>query len=63
MQCMLISNKKIGWLIVCKYQCQYGPNDLPNVVKYISQNHNAAPTNQFEYQTWMHVITTMIFVK
>jgi hypothetical protein len=22
------------------YQCQYGPNDLTNVVKDITQNHN-----------------------
>jgi hypothetical protein len=25
------------------YQCQYGPNDLTNVVKDITQNHNAIP--------------------
>jgi len=40
---MFISNKKIGWLVVCRYQSQYGPNDLPNLMKDITQNHNAAP--------------------
>jgi len=34
---------KICWLVVCKYQCQYDPNDLTNVVKDITQNHNATP--------------------
>jgi hypothetical protein len=33
---------KIGWLVVCS-QCQYGPNDLTNVVKDITQNHNVFP--------------------
>ncbi len=33
---------KIGWLVVCS-QCQYGPNDLTNVVKDITKNQNAAP--------------------
>jgi hypothetical protein len=30
-------------MVVCKYQCQYGPNDLTNVVKTITQNHNVTP--------------------
>jgi hypothetical protein len=34
------STKLVGWLF-CRYQCQYGPNDLTNVVKDITQNHNA----------------------
>jgi hypothetical protein len=33
---------KIGWLVVCRYQCKYGLNDLINVVKGITQNHNVA---------------------
>jgi hypothetical protein len=27
---------KIGWLVVCRYQCQYGLNDLTSVVKDIT---------------------------
>ncbi len=42
-QCMFISNKKNCRLVVCRYQSQYGPNDLPNLVKDITQNHNATP--------------------
>ncbi len=30
---------------ICGYQCQYGPNDLINVVKDITQNHNGCPKN------------------
>jgi hypothetical protein len=30
-------------MVVHRYQCQYGPNELTNVVKYIKQNHNAPP--------------------
>jgi len=30
-------------IYVPRYQCQYGPNDLINVVKDITQNHNAVP--------------------
>jgi len=40
---MFINNKKIGWLVVCGYQCQYGPNFLLNLMKDITQNHNVAP--------------------
>jgi hypothetical protein len=34
---------KIGWLVVCRYRCQYGPKDFTNVVKDNTQNHNVVP--------------------
>jgi hypothetical protein len=30
-------------MVVHRYQCQYGPNELTTVVKDIKQNHNAPP--------------------
>jgi hypothetical protein len=30
-------------MVVHRYQCQYGPNEVTNVVKDIKQNHNAPP--------------------
>lgn len=40
---MPISSIKLVHMIVYRYQCQYGPNDLTIVVKYITQNHNVCP--------------------
>jgi len=31
-------------MAICRYQYQYGPHDFTNVVKDITQNHNATPT-------------------
>jgi hypothetical protein len=39
---------KIGWLVVCRYPFQYGPNDFTNVVKDITQNHNVTPQRKLE---------------
>jgi hypothetical protein len=30
-------------MAICRYQCQYGPDNFTNVVKDITQNHNATP--------------------
>jgi hypothetical protein len=30
-------------MVVCRYQCQYGPDEFINVVKDIKQHHNAPP--------------------
>jgi hypothetical protein len=30
-------------MVVCRYQCQYDPNEMTNVVKDIKQNRNAPP--------------------
>ncbi len=38
---MFVSSTNLAGMVVCKYQCQYGPNDLTNVVKNITPNHNA----------------------
>ncbi len=43
MQFMIIGNIKLVHMVVHKYQRQYGPTNLPNVIKDITQNHNAIP--------------------
>jgi hypothetical protein len=40
---MPISSIKLVHMIVYRYQCQYGPNDLTTIVKDITQNHNVCP--------------------
>jgi hypothetical protein len=40
---MPISSIKSVHMIVYRYQCQYGPNDLITIVKDITQNQNVCP--------------------
>jgi len=40
---MFVHNTKLVDMVVCRYQCQYGPNDFKNIVKDITQNYNASP--------------------
>jgi hypothetical protein len=39
---MFVSSTNLVGMVVCRYQCQYGPNNLTNVEKHITQIHNAA---------------------
>jgi len=40
---MIIGSIKLVHMVVHKYQHQYGPTNLTNVIKDITQNHNAIP--------------------
>jgi hypothetical protein len=63
MQFMPIGSIKLVYMVVYKYQCQYGPNDLTNVAKYVTQNHivtlkkldingKGIPSNTSHKETW-----------
>jgi hypothetical protein len=43
MQFMIIGSIKLVRKVVHKYQRQYGPTNVTNVIKDITQNHNAIP--------------------
>lgn len=43
MQFMIIGSIKLVHMVVHKYQRQYGPINLTNVIKDIIQNHNTIP--------------------
>jgi hypothetical protein len=40
---MIIGSIKLVHMVVHKYQCHYGPTNLTNVIKDITQNHNVVP--------------------
>jgi len=40
MQFMFIGSTKLVDVVVHRFECQYGSNDLTNVLKDITQNHN-----------------------
>jgi hypothetical protein len=42
MQFMFIGSTKLVDVVAHRFECQYGSNDLTNVVKDITQNHNVA---------------------
>jgi hypothetical protein len=43
MKFMPINSIKLVHMIIYRCQCRYGPNDLTNVIKDITQNHNVCP--------------------
>jgi hypothetical protein len=40
---MIVDSIKSVHIVVHKYQCHYGPTNPKNVIKDITQNHNAIP--------------------